>query len=707
MPRAIVRTRLLVLVAATAIAQVPDGHPGSTECACIDPFNHSALDGNCPLRRATDGVCYAAPGYGGLGCRRYDLTSPTAECTARLDHVPPLWCDASWCWVDPRNCTRPKDTTHFFRGTPYADLTFSYETCGNVNEFSDVGRTEALQGVELRVSFPGNSGSGYTITTVQEGAMGVGGTRRDGSVVRFFAQLAQDYGATWREVPISAASRTFSPQSSFTACVHELALNATDLCIGNFWPTADRQRLVSFTVPIYTDEFRLVVPKVNTTKGLDVILVLGAPFEPFTSGTWLGLVLTALYFGVIMWLTEGGVNQEDFPERSPMSGMALGIYKALHALLSMDFRFAPASNSGKLAMLSFSFTTLLVVTFYAAQVTSNMVRRDQAEGTVQSLDEAIDRDYTFCLLQAISTSVLSRHPALRVVSVQNASEVFNKLDSGECKAGFVTADEWRKNINSQCHNKVLLDSSVYSMGNAYPVRDDLQAPMSWAITRALSAGAYAPIRAAAQDANLPPINRSCTAEGDTSNTQAASNRQLGLDVMAAPFLLSAVCCTIAMIIFWLSEMSRATRRQTAEEKLLASSSPSFAERTYKMKTAAKRQLEVAERASPTYDNQDLKLISKMLRSRNMTQIRMDRTTDMRTDGPLTLNDLPMLLSLMRDTIGLGREHSRYLRSSDHVDAALGLSDADNEAASPEKAAADGADGTGARPHHGEAGRWLA
>ena len=68
----------------------------------------------------------------------------------------------------------------------------------------------------------------------------------------------------------------------------------------------------------------------------------------------------------------------------------------------------------------------------------------------------------------------------------------------------------------------------------------------------------------------------------------------------------------------------------------------------------------------------------MLKSRHTTQIRMAAASDVRTDGALTLNDVPMLLKVIRETIGVSLEaherqtpgnrperdgSSRYLRGS--------------------------------------------
>ena len=48
--------------------------------------------------------------------------------------------------------------------------------------------------------------------------------------------VATNVHAKVRERPaLLQVRRTLGSSSSFTACVHEVALNETDLCIGNFW----------------------------------------------------------------------------------------------------------------------------------------------------------------------------------------------------------------------------------------------------------------------------------------------------------------------------------------------------------------------------------------------------------------------------------------------------------------------------------------
>ena len=91
-------------------------------------------------------------------------------------------------------------------------------------------------GGKLRVAFPGDSGSGYTLVSSRpypEGAInagqlkvpaggGVGGTNRSGAVPVMFDNLFAKHEVPWEEVPISPISTAYSPNSEFTACVREL-----------------------------------------------------------------------------------------------------------------------------------------------------------------------------------------------------------------------------------------------------------------------------------------------------------------------------------------------------------------------------------------------------------------------------------------------------------------------------------------------------
>jgi hypothetical protein len=272
---------------------------GHFDCPCITPSQQSNWC-DASHRAMHGGSCYPQS-YGAGTCATHDA-GITQECVSdeqcttvggsAVDCASnKLWCDAKWCWVDHNACSAPHSTSSFF---PNTSLHYSFETCGNLNEYDPHKFEHFLTGVtSLRICFPGSSGSGYTI--VRDGPPGYqgldvnNGTKRKfgqfgrlGSTVDFFDRVWKEFGRKeYTVVRVSPSSEARYPQSSFTACIHELALGWTDACIGNFWPTPDRRLLATFTSAIYQDTFHLVVRKEvkDDDVGADM---LSKPFALFS-----------------------------------------------------------------------------------------------------------------------------------------------------------------------------------------------------------------------------------------------------------------------------------------------------------------------------------------------------------------------------------------------------------------------------------------
>ena len=180
---------LLALVESNSFSRVRAHWPTGTDaCPCIDPWAQGQLElspehaprdrRQCNITRS-DGVCFPAS-YGSTGCAAYD-DAFTPECV-RMGSLRPKWCQALWCWVDPENCQRSHMKSNFFPGVKFKaqsachqdGLSLSYETCGYVNRFST---SEALAfadmrafaakslGGKLRIGFPSDSGTGYTLVS--------------------------------------------------------------------------------------------------------------------------------------------------------------------------------------------------------------------------------------------------------------------------------------------------------------------------------------------------------------------------------------------------------------------------------------------------------------------------------------------------------------------------------------------------------------
>jgi len=178
---------------------------------------------------------------------------------------------------------------------------------------------------KLRVAFPGDSSSLYTLvgssklypdgTPKVVPGKGIGGTNRSGSVPVFFDTIFAELGVPWHEIAITERSHEYSPTSSFTACVHDVAIGQVDMpglglgltararasyspnpynvaiggqvdmCWGNFWPTATRRQLASFSGSFYQDSFHVLVPLSSNQAG-SWGAAFTVPFAPFTAELW-------------------------------------------------------------------------------------------------------------------------------------------------------------------------------------------------------------------------------------------------------------------------------------------------------------------------------------------------------------------------------------------------------------------------------------
>ena len=114
-------------------------------------------------------------------------------------------------------------------------------------------------------------------------------------------------GFTWTRQEISQASKDLY-SSSYTACAHDVALNATDLCIGSFWKTTERMLMTPFTGNFHSNELKLVTFS-NNNDAFSWEVMKG-PLVPFTMNAWLGVFALVFYMSISLRVIEGNPHEE-------------------------------------------------------------------------------------------------------------------------------------------------------------------------------------------------------------------------------------------------------------------------------------------------------------------------------------------------------------------------------------------------------------
>jgi len=257
---------LLSFCAAVVCAQ----GPGAFECPCIKSDNPLVAD----LSAAATAKGLPA-NYGQAGCRPYD--EPLAEgavgeggtvCTGQGKEL----CAKPWCYVDNHDCgenktlceaaggtlgsykhvtcrQRKREATNTFKNTRYANLMYSYATCGNLDMFmlSSVAETA---GRTLQVAMRADIRAPYTYPSKPFAVdpklpyrKGYEGVHLD--MMDEFALIPSSSTPPLPEIIInistefgSKESRDKFPRSAYTACAYDVLVGKTDVCLGDFWVTA-------------------------------------------------------------------------------------------------------------------------------------------------------------------------------------------------------------------------------------------------------------------------------------------------------------------------------------------------------------------------------------------------------------------------------------------------------------------------------------
>lgn len=314
-------------------------HPpgGSPSCECIDPWERAAGGARAVHLETAPGSeqqLLLPADYGAARCAAWDsaVEGSCVEADGRpLDSGQPSWCTKKWCYVNASACERPYSQSfvawddNTTATLPEDGLFYSYHTCGNLDSFVAERHYLALEGKNLRVSragkqlhrirpcltcarvraslqvsFPGDSDFGLDLFTAADGT-------KKGAVVDFMRDISVEGKFTWTRQDISQASRDLF-SSSYTACTHDVALNATDLCIGSFWTTTERLLMTPFTANFNENEFKLVTFKVEKQSMLSWQVMQG-PLLPFTRNAWLVCVALVMYMSLSLRVIEGDPHE--------------------------------------------------------------------------------------------------------------------------------------------------------------------------------------------------------------------------------------------------------------------------------------------------------------------------------------------------------------------------------------------------------------
>ena len=310
-------------------------------------------------------------------------------------------------------------------------------------------------------------------------------------------------------------------ESSYTACVHDVAVGNFDICIADMWLTPERHQLASFLPAVRQDHFYLVVPK--KMEVVTIWSLLQKPFQPFTADGWLGVAAVLIGMAVLHWLLE---LSEEGMEGNWRSQCSWSLALALRFQFTMWHDFFQGGSSleikkgaaYKFFSLAFSFFLLVTLASYTASLASMLVVRHQAVGTISSIEHAVSQQARVCIPSVLLQTFRNVYPHAIFVTIDGMEFGARSMHAGRCEAlvlseyyiDMMHADkirqkdchdvengvpeevarceaDFRGNKRDDC-NLLRVGGLLWSVPLSFPVSDKIAHSMGWAVTTTLSAG---------------------------------------------------------------------------------------------------------------------------------------------------------------------------------------------------------------------------
>ena len=171
-----------------------------------------------------------------------------------------------------------------------------------------------------------------------------------------------------------------------------------------------------------------------------------------------------------------------------------------------------------------------------------------------TINGALEGDGDICLMASVAQSLVAKYPSLgsRYVSATDAADALTKMSAGGCAHAVLDEHSWANaqsgrltpnlKVGNRNHcDKVKVGDPVYTLGNAMPVRENLQFPLSWKATSMAEAGIYEDEVFSAKRKFLTPSRCS---SGDMDQRFAGS---IGIGQMFGPIAICFLCTTFAIV----------------------------------------------------------------------------------------------------------------------------------------------------------------
>jgi hypothetical protein len=218
---------------------------------------------------------------------------------------------------------RSRDTTpSFVLKRDNVSLFLSFHTCGVLDQFTPEALREEVRGWHFTaVVAPGASTQWiFPKGFVEPSPFDLktpGWKGNSGFLIAISDSIMHKYNPPLQVTLLPGFSSEQSlqafPESSYTACIHDVLVGKVDLCLGDFWVTSERLSIGAEFVnpPMGFDDFYLVAPRIDQEQQLSFAEILSKPWEPFESNLWVSFFAFIFFTSFVTLLTDAILDVGD------------------------------------------------------------------------------------------------------------------------------------------------------------------------------------------------------------------------------------------------------------------------------------------------------------------------------------------------------------------------------------------------------------
>jgi len=306
---------------------------------------------------------------------------------------------------------------------------------------------------------------------------------RDGEMTGFSIELMRAIAAeTGREVE-------FSLLDSFPAMFTEIKSGAVDGAVANISITAERERTLDFTQPIFDAGLQIMVPASDGTGGSILRALLRWELAASIAIAFVFL----LAGGMLMWWFERG--RQEYFDRPAREALFPSFWWALNLVVNGGFEERVAtSRAGRMFSVFLVVASLFVVSVFVAQITT-MMTVQAINGSIETISDLEGK--RVATTKGSTASAFLEQRGIAHLRLANLDQVLAAFEEGKLDAVVFDGPILAYYVQTKAAGKARLVGRVFQR-EAYGIALAQGSPLAEQFNRALLAlresGTYDAIR---------------------------------------------------------------------------------------------------------------------------------------------------------------------------------------------------------------------